>query len=527
MPMDRSLARSLSLVSMAALAGFLLASAWLGRLERGGPPHSDLTLEGGVPATLFLPPKPGDPLLAFVDSPAPDARPPAVILGHGVSSDRANLSSLARKLAGAGFAALTLDLRGHGENRNPYPAGRGRADFLAPDFAAAVDFLRTSPLVDGSRIAVLGHSMGAGGALDFATRDSGLDAVVAISGGWSLLGPQRPPNVLVLFAAGDPERIKTRSAALVERLGGDAQLGLTTGDFRQGTAVRRVEVPGVDHATIIWSDLAFAEIAAWLDSAFGREPSGAPPLRDPRGRVVALLAVLMALVLPGLGLLIGGLTPTSEHLPDAGRSLGLLMLAAVLVAAMPLVSLGKPGAILAIEIGDEVIVHFGLAGIALLVILHLRDRARLGSLFAAPGRSLLGAALAVIAVYFLLQPFGVYLHGLAITPERLAVFTLGTLGFFPLALAREALLRRGSPLSAGLYSSAGRVVVLLALIAGVQAGVLAPVVMMMLPALALVFVLVEILASSFYLASRNLLAIGLIDAAWLGLVVAAIMPVRI
>jgi hypothetical protein len=65
------------------------------------------------------------------------------------------------------------------------------------------------------------------------------------------------------------------------------------------------------------------------------------------------------------------------------------------------------------------------------------------------------------------------------------------------------------------------------LIAGVQAGVLAGVVMLMLPALALVFVLVEILASSFYLASRNLLAIGLIDAAWLGLIVAAIMPVRV
>jgi hypothetical protein len=38
---------------------------------------------------------------------------------------------------------------------------------------------------------------------------------------------------------------------------------------------------------------------------------------------------------------------------------------------------------------------------------------------------------------------------------------------------------------------------------------------------------VEILASSFYLESRNLLAIGLIDAAWLGLIVAAIMPIRI
>jgi hypothetical protein len=42
-----------------------------------------------------------------------------------------------------------------------------------------------------------------------------------------------------------------------------------------------------------------------------------------------------------------------------------------------------------------------------------------------------------------------------------------------------------------------------------------------------VYVLVEIMASSFYLASRNLLAIGLIDAAWLALIVAAIMPVRV
>jgi hypothetical protein len=51
--------------------------------------------------------------------------------------------------------------------------------------------------------------------------------------------------------------------------------------------------------------------------------------------------------------------------------------------------------------------------------------------------------------------------------------------------------------------------------------------MLMIPALAVVFVLVEILASSFYLASRNLLAIALIDATWLALIVAAIMPVRV
>ena len=193
---------------------------------------------------------------------------PSIVLAHGISSDRANLSSLARRLAGAGFAVLTLDLRGHGENRNRFPDGRGRADSLAPDFAAAVDFLRTSPLVDGSQIALMGHSMGAGAALDFATRDSGIDAVVLISGGWSMLGPQRAPNVLFLYAAGDPERVQTRTGELAARLAGVAQpaLGETYGDFRQGTAVRRVEVPGADHVTILWSDFAIAEIVAWLDA---------------------------------------------------------------------------------------------------------------------------------------------------------------------------------------------------------------------------------------------------------------------
>ena len=224
MPKIRSLAPVLSLVSLAAFAAFLFASAWLGRLERGGPPHADVVLEGAVPATFFLPaPTSGAASYAFVDAPPPGARPPVVVLAHGISSDRAILSGLARRLAGSGFAVLTLDLRGHGENRNRFPVGRGRADSFAPDFAAAVDFLRTSPLVDGSRIALMGHSMGAGAVLDFATRDSGLDAVVLISGGWSMLGPQRPPNPLFLYATGDPERIEARTAELASRLAGVAQ----------------------------------------------------------------------------------------------------------------------------------------------------------------------------------------------------------------------------------------------------------------------------------------------------------------
>jgi dienelactone hydrolase len=516
-------------VSIAAFVAFLLASAWLGRLEQGGPPHADLVLEGRVPATLFLPETPYDDFTAFTEQPPPDARPPVIVLAHGFASDRVNMSGLARNIAVSGYAVLTLDLAGHGENRNPFAGGQGRPDAFASDLAAAVDYLRSSPLVDGSHIAVMGHSMGAQAALDFATRDSGLDAAIMISGGWSMFGPQRAANALFLVAAVDPPRIATRIGELAAELAGIAAVtpGETYGDFRQGTAVRRVEVPGADHLTILWSDFAAREILAWLDAAMPREHISEPPPRDPRGPVVALLAVLMVLVLPGFGLLVGRLTPTTEHLPPTRRASGLALLLGAFVATMPLASPGQPGAILSVEVGDIVVIHCALAGIVLLVTLHLRDRAQFASLFAMPGRSLLGAGIAMTGVYVLLQPLGTFVHRISLTPERVGVFVLATAGLLPFMLAANVLVRRGPPLSASLYAAGARVLFLLVMVAGVVAGVLPFVVILMLPALLGAFTLSEVLVASIYVASRNLLTIATIDAAWLALIVAAVMPVRI
>jgi dienelactone hydrolase len=519
---------SLSLLSLAAFAAFLLACVWLASIERGGPPHSDLVLEGGVPGTLYLPASASsDPSFAFTTAPAPDARPPAIVLVHGFSADRVASSGLARRLALSGYAVLAIDVRGHGQNRNPFPLGRGRADYLAGDLAAAVDFLRTSPLVDGSRIALIGHSMGAGAALDFATRDAGIDAVIPISGGAGMLGPQRATNALFLYAERDPERIKSRVPVLAAQLAGAPDLpeGETRGDFRQGSAVRRVEIPGEDHLSILTSEGAVREMVAWLDSAFGREPHPPAP-KEARGRVALVLAVLLVLVLPGLGRLLGRIAPATQHLPAPRREQGLVLLALALVAAMPLASLGNPGALLSIEVGDVVVMLFALAGIPLLIALALRDRAQFASLFAAPWGSLLAAALGVFAVYVLLQPLGAVAHRLTLTPERLAVFMVAALGLLPFALAAQMLLRRGPPLEATLYAVAGRVVVVLALVAGTALGVLPPVVQLMIPALVLVFVMAEVLAASLYAVMRNLLTIAVIDAAWLALIIAAIMPVR-
>jgi hypothetical protein len=107
------------------------------------------------------------------------------------------------------------------------------------------------------------------------------------------------------------------------------------------------------------------------------------------------------------------------------------------------------------------------------------------------------------------------------------VFALTTLSFLPLAMAFNLLLRRGSVVSASVFAVVGRILILLVFVVGIALGVLSGVILFMLPALAVVALVFELMAAGLYARSRNLLAIALIDAAWIALVTAAIFPIRI
>jgi dienelactone hydrolase len=518
--------RAVAIVSGLALLVFLLLTTRLGALERGGPARADVALEGGVPATFYLPQE-GDAWAAFLDPPPRGERPPAVVLMHGFASDRLFSSSVARRLAGAGYAVLAIDATGHGENRNPFRRSFGRPDFFEDDLAAAVGFLRTSPQVDGARIAVMGHSMGAGAALDYATRDSGIDAAVMIAGGWTIQGPYTPPNALFIYAERDPEPIRARARELAARIAGvePVEVGRTYGRFEKGTAVRAYEVAGTDHGRIVWQDETLREIVHWLDASFGR-PETAQIRGDPRLGVAGMLGLAIVLVLPGLGLVVGRLAPRGMPLASDGRAVGLLALAAALLALLPLFSVGSPGAILSVEVGDVIVPYLALVGIALLT-----GRALVGApdagVFQDWRRTALAAGVGLVGVYCLMFPLGVVVHRMTLTPERMLVFAASTAALLPFALAVQVLLRRGPPLTAGLFSLAGRVLVLVALVVGVALGVIERVVMLMVGPLALLALMAELLATSIYAASRNLGAIALIDAAWLAFVVASSMPVRL
>jgi dienelactone hydrolase len=520
--------RAVAVVSGAAFALFLGASVWMARLDRAGPPRADLWLAGGIPATLWLPPGASSDAV-FWDPPERRERPPAVVLMHGFSGDRFAVSGLARRLAESGYAVLAFDAAGHGENRNRYARSEARADGFEPEMRAAVDFLREHPLVDGRRIAVMGHSMGASAALDHATRDLRVGAAVLLSGGWQMQGPHRPRNVLFLHAEGDPEPLRERSVELAARLADvdELELAVTYGRPERGDAVRAVRVPDADHVSIARAPRALAETLAWLDASFelARE-RGAPP-EDARAPALRLLLALFPLLLPGLGLVAGALAPARAPAGGGGRVAGLFALLAASLAALPLVAAGGSGGALPVEVGDVVVTHFALTGLALLAGMRLLRPQLLAGLLERPLASLAAAGAALLALHALVQPLAPPLHRLTFTPERLLVLGAALPGLLLLALPANVLLRRGSVAGATLRCVAGRLLVFACLLLAARLGAFPRVTLLMLPSLAMASLVFEALAAALYARSRNHLAIAVVDAGWLALVLAAILPLRI
>ncbi len=105
------------------------------------------------------------------------ARGPGVVLVHGWESNRARMLPNARFLVAAGFHCLLFDVRGHGENPPellPVSAGE-----FAADAVAAVRTMRGRPEV--TSVGLLGHSMGAAGAIVAAADEEGVAALVSTS----------------------------------------------------------------------------------------------------------------------------------------------------------------------------------------------------------------------------------------------------------------------------------------------------------------------------------------------------------
>ncbi|RPH96277.1 alpha/beta fold hydrolase [candidate division KSB1 bacterium] len=122
--------------------------------------------------------------------PAPVSPAPAVVLVHMLRKNRSSWTDIALTLQKNGFSVLTFDLRGHGQSTQTKRGPISEASFSESDFAnmkydlsAAVQWLRVRPDVIPSKVAVIGASIGANVAINFAVEDRAISAVVLLSPG--------------------------------------------------------------------------------------------------------------------------------------------------------------------------------------------------------------------------------------------------------------------------------------------------------------------------------------------------------
>jgi hypothetical protein len=389
-----------------------------------------------------------------------------------------------------------------------------------------VRFLRHTARLDPSQILVMGHSMGGRAALAYASHHDEVAGLMTLAGSSDILGPRRVPNALFLYAERELDGIERSMRIVAAGLAGvgEAEPGKTYGDFASGTAVRLRRIAGANHGGLISAPDAFAEVIAWADAVTRRSPRAEPArfVSRPAGSSLPWLAFLLAL--PGLGMVLGRLAPTTGASAD-GRATDLALLSLSLLLSLVLVAEGRPGLLLGLGDADVNVTHLALTGFLLTAALAISGR-----LGGAPQRLPAACGVAVLAwlaVWALLAPVSAGFHGVGLTPEKaaLALWTAALLA--PLAYALQRLSSRQSWWRGALLRLAGRVTVLVMVGAGNVLGVFGFAGNIAIFVLLAALLMVEPLFAGFYARSDDKVTAAGMDALISGWLFALYLPASV
>jgi dienelactone hydrolase len=284
-------------------------------------------------------------------------RRPGVVVAHGFAGSARLMAQFGDTLAARGYVVVLLDFSGHGTNTHPLPDGAASTDAsgaaLQRDLDVAMTHLRRLPDVDPSRVAVVGHSMGASAATRYALAHPEVGATIAVSlPDSSHLPPDRPARLLLLVGGAEFPAMRAAADRAVEPGG-------------PGRAA--VVVPGVEHIGVLYAPRTHREVVRWLDGSFGAPANGRPipsPVRRLSAAALLMLAFLVG-IYPLARILLGGDPPRWPRLaePAIGR---ILAVAAVAAAVATLVAPMAPTTHLPLALGGYIVGFTSTAGAAML-----------------------------------------------------------------------------------------------------------------------------------------------------------------
>lgn len=307
----RSLWVSLLALIVVSLSGAFLATSADSAFGRVNVTTVEFMTESNVPMVAKI----YRPTWVTAHNPAP-----GVLALHGYQSDKEATTTFGTvELARRGFVVVSIDQFGHG-----YSTQHGVDPDIMSGAAYGLDYLKSLPFVDSTRLGTFGHSTGSINAVKLAKSDDAVRAVVALSGNGGDPDIHDVRNYLLVQGDNEeigPYREKTfpvsslsTHPARLEAFGLDPDDTLewnhTYGDFADGSA-RRAELVSGTHLGVMTSGASNTAVVDWFNTALrnGDEDSHWIPAQShiyqwkEIGGAIALLSLVASLI-PLLGLLL-------------------------------------------------------------------------------------------------------------------------------------------------------------------------------------------------------------------------------
>ncbi len=177
---------------------------------------------------------------------------PGVLLLHMLGRQRQDWDPFARTLQEAGYGVLTIDFRGHGASE-----GTREWDKMPLDAAIAVKYLRGRPEIDPARIVIIGASIGANVAINYAATDPQVRGVALLSPGLDYRGIKTPDAVKqykerpLFIAASSEDSYAAQSAQTLDQLAQGPHRLLILQNQGHGTQMLG-KANGLEEALLSW-----------------------------------------------------------------------------------------------------------------------------------------------------------------------------------------------------------------------------------------------------------------------------------
>ncbi len=468
------------------------------------------------------------------------------IVAHGYAADKELMQGFAIEFARLGLAAYSLDFPGHGEASDRLNTDR---TLLEDSLQAVYNYAQqqASHAGEPTRTVLLGHSMGAGAvtlfALDRADDATDVRAVIAVSPAMSdadlaRLSPTSPRNLLMMAGSTDlPVSVHGTNVGVANASKGltpDAADPAAFGDWGKGNARKAALFDGLNHITILLAADPRTEATTWAARSFNLPlPAPANNAREGWTAMMMLAAIVATFPFASLLAVFAPRRPfTPRFMPQV--TLGYMMLLVVgSVLALLTLSLFNPLDWLGLALVPYLASYFFIAGGIIWLVLRLWLPTSL------PRFQLEGVAggfvVAVIGwlfwylVYGLGTTFALFrLSFSGNTLDRLGIMLIVTLAVFPFTSADDAVWRgwqENGRLWLGIFGGiVSKLVVFAALLLAIALDPALGFLGIVLPILALLFIVAQLFSTALYAATRNIWASAWWDALFLAWVLVMLFP---